>query len=221
VDFHAAFELNKGIAQTFIQRALILSFQRKYQLIIQEYDERKKKYNLVTDDPALLLLVAKARIRDGDYQGALTDLNMASEQARDDPQISLQKGICYEFLKDWGNASNEFSKCLEQMPTFSKAFYHRAICKLAQNNPSAELDLASAIELEPNYFDAYITRAGLHTSRGHYNKGISDCDESLKIEPLSIRAHILRGFCKTQLKEYHAGSIDFSKAIAIDKVSSC
>lgn len=38
-------------------------------MIIDEYDARKKKFNLVTDEPALLLLVAKARMQDGDYTG--------------------------------------------------------------------------------------------------------------------------------------------------------
>ena len=119
VDFHAAFDLNSSIAQTFMQRALILSFQRKYKQIIEEYDERKANQQQVRD-PALLLLVAKARIRYGDFEGALADLNSVSDQARVDHQISLQKGICYEHLKNWSMASAEFSNCIIQTPNFSK-----------------------------------------------------------------------------------------------------
>jgi tetratricopeptide (TPR) repeat protein len=218
-DFHTAFSLNGSIAQSFIQRALILSFQRKHHQIIQEYDERKKRLNLVTEEPALLLLVAKARIRDGDFLGALEDLNLASDQAGSNPQISLQKGICYEYLKNWLAASMEFSKCLEKMPTFSKAYYHRGICKLAQGDDSGEEDLNKGIELDPKYFDAYITRAAFFESKGFYGKAIVDCDEALKIEPISIRAHILRGSCKCKIGLFPLAVSDFSKAVAIDKNS--
>jgi hypothetical protein len=53
-DFHAAFDLNASIAETFIQRALILSFQRKYQQIIQEFEDRRRQRKV--EDPALLIL---------------------------------------------------------------------------------------------------------------------------------------------------------------------
>jgi tetratricopeptide (TPR) repeat protein len=218
-DFHTAFDLNASIAQTFIQRALILSFQRKHKQIIEEYDERKKRLNLTTDDPGLLLLVAKARIRDGDFEGALHDLIIAGDQAQNDPQISLQKGICHEYLKNWYEASLEFSKCLEQIPTFSKAYYHRGICKLAEGDESGEEDLNKAIELEPKYFDAYITRAAFFESKGLFGKAIQDCDEALKIEPISIRAHILRGSCKCKLGLFPLAASDFSKAVSIDRNS--
>jgi tetratricopeptide (TPR) repeat protein len=217
-DFHTAFDLNSSIAQTFIQRTLILSFQRKYRQIIEEYEERKREYKIVTDEPALLLLVAKARIRDGDFIGALQDLTIASGQSRDDPQISLQKGICFEYLKNWQEASEEFSKCLQAMPTFTKAYYHRGICKLAVEDDTGLEDLDKAIELEPKYFDVYITRAAFYESKNNYFKAIADCDEALKIEPVSIRAHILRGSCRTKLGHFQMAATDFSKAISIDKV---
>jgi Tfp pilus assembly protein PilF len=104
------------------------------------------------------------------------------------------------------------------MPTFSKAYYHRGICKLAEHDLTGERDLDKAIQLEPKYFDAYISRASLYVSRSLFSKGILDCGEALKIEPTSIRAHILRGSCKSQLKEYASAAADFSKAISIDKV---
>ena len=217
IDFHAAFDLNSSIAQTFMQRALILSFQRKYKQIIEEYDQRKAA-NIQAKDPALLLLVAKARIRYGDFEGALTDLNSVTDQARIDHQISLQKGICYEHLKNWSMASAEFTNCINQMPNFSKAYYHRGLCKLAEQDSTGEYDLNKAIELDPKFFDAYVTRAAYYESVKKFAKGIADCDEALRLEPTSIRAHILRGSCKCKLYQYVLAISDFSKAISIDKV---
>lgn len=67
-DFQAAFNINSNIAQTFVQRALILSFQQKHQQIIAEYDLRKENGENMTD-VMLILLVAKAKVRYGDYIG--------------------------------------------------------------------------------------------------------------------------------------------------------
>lgn len=66
-DFLVAFELNSGIAQTFVQRALVLSFQKKYSQIIGEYN--KLTYSEKQEDPALHMLVAKAKLKCGDSEG--------------------------------------------------------------------------------------------------------------------------------------------------------
>ncbi|KAJ3197230.1 cytochrome c oxidase subunit 1 [Irineochytrium annulatum] len=117
-DFHSAFELNASIAQTFVQRALVLSFQRKYTQIIQEFNQRSKIENI--DDPALYMLIAKARVKCNDNEGAIRDLTKALEYNKKDPQIYLQKGICYENLKDWTNAAAEFTKCIALNPSYAK-----------------------------------------------------------------------------------------------------
>jgi hypothetical protein len=68
-DFHAAFILNASIAQTFVQRALILSFQRKFEDIIREFEQKNSIKKI--SDPTLLVLVAKAKIQCKDYSGIL------------------------------------------------------------------------------------------------------------------------------------------------------
>jgi hypothetical protein len=87
-DFQVAFELNSNIANTFIQvsvsknfnfflmksyyikqRALVLSFQRKYQQIILEFNQLTRLETI--EDPNLYMLVAKARVKVGDNEGNL------------------------------------------------------------------------------------------------------------------------------------------------------
>ncbi|ORY43266.1 hypothetical protein BCR33DRAFT_738575 [Rhizoclosmatium globosum] len=215
-DFYAAFELNPGIAQTFMQRALVLSFQRKYQQIINEFNEKVKRERI--EDPSLYVLVAKARIKVGDNEGAIKDLAKALEFSRiKDPQIYLQKGICFENIKDYTNASAEFTKCISLEPSFAKAYYHRGVCKLHEGNPKGAADLDMAIKLDPKFFDAYLSRGSYNQSKGNYAEGIEDCNAALKLEPTSIRAHLLRGACNCKLHQYGMAIVDFSKAIHLDK----
>ncbi|KAI8832186.1 hypothetical protein BC829DRAFT_422863 [Chytridium lagenaria] len=196
-DFHSAFELNSSIAQTFVQ----------YKQIISEFNQRSKLETI--EDPALFMLIAKARVKCND--------NEALEYNKKEPQIYLQRGICYENLKDWPHAIAEFSRCIAQNPGFAKAHYHRGLCKLHEGNSRGVVDLDRALKYDPKFFEAYLTRASYYHARGAYTEGIEDCNEALKLEPTSIRAHLLRGACKCKLHQYGLAIVDFTKAIQLDK----
>ncbi|KAG5457432.1 MAG: hypothetical protein BJ554DRAFT_2558, partial [Olpidium bornovanus] len=118
LDFHAAFELNAAIAQTFFQRALVLSFQRKYAQVIDEFTELSKRQFIT--DASLYVLIAKAKMKCSDNQGGLVDLDHALRISPDNHQVYLQRGLCYMNLKDYAAAQTEFSKCLDLHPRFAK-----------------------------------------------------------------------------------------------------
>ncbi|KAI8610448.1 hypothetical protein BC830DRAFT_742726 [Chytriomyces sp. MP71] len=215
-DFYSAFELNPGIAQTFMQRAMVLSFQRKYVQIIEEFNQRIKLEKI--EDASLYILVARARIKCDDNEGAIRDLAKALEFSRiKDPQIYLQKGICYENIKEWGNAIAEFTKCITLDTQFSKAYYHRGVCKLHEGNGKGVQDLDIALKLDPRFFEAYLSRASYNHTKGQFTEGIEDCNNALKLEPTSIRAHLLRGACNCKIHQYGLAIVDFTKAIHLDK----
>ncbi|KAI8916097.1 hypothetical protein EDD86DRAFT_268223 [Gorgonomyces haynaldii] len=221
-DFHAAFDLNSSIAQTFMQRILILSFQRRYQQIIKEFEERRKAQTVRRlDDPALLILVAKARIHCDDFTGALNDLNSVVDQGvRSDPNIYLQRGICYEYLEDWNEASNQFTLCINFAPHYAKAYYHRGLCKIYVKQKGGVDDLDLAIQHDPKFFDAYLSRASYYQQIGDFEKGVDDCNMALQLEPTSIRALLLRGICRTRMGDQQRALADFTKAITFDKASA-
>ncbi|KAJ3212811.1 cytochrome c oxidase subunit 1 [Dinochytrium kinnereticum] len=209
-DFHSAFELNSSIAQTFVQVKKL-----KYKQIIFEFNQRSKLETI--EDPALFMLIAKARVKCNDNEGAIRDLSKALEYNKKEPQIYLQRGICYENLRDWSHAAAEFSRCIAQNPGYAKAYYHRGLCKLHEGNSRGVVDLDRALKYDPKFFEAYLTRASYYHARGAYTEGIEDCNEALKLEPTSIRAHLLRGACKCKLHQYGLAIVDFTKAIQLDK----
>ncbi|KAI9092398.1 hypothetical protein DFS34DRAFT_633351 [Phlyctochytrium arcticum] len=216
-DFHAAFEINSDIAQTFLQRALVLSFQRKYKQIIKEFSDRSRLENI--EDPALYMLLAKAKINCNDNEGALKDLAVALRYNKREPQIYLQRGICYVNLGDYQNAVKELSLCILLSPDFPKAYYHRGLSKLHLRDEEGVDDLGKAIELDGKYFEAYMTRASYHHLKGNNQQGVEDCNEALKIEPTSIRAYLLRGACNCKLQLFALAIGDFTRAINLDRKS--
>ncbi|KAJ1556100.1 cytochrome c oxidase subunit 1, partial [Cladochytrium tenue] len=214
-DFHSAFELNSAIAQTFTQRVLVLSFQRKYRQIIEEFEDRSKLD--VTTDPSLYMMIARARVKCGDNLGAIKDLTKALTYDKHDPTIYLQMGICYENLRDWVGAAEQFSRCISITPNFAKAYYHRGICKLREGNKAGVADLDKAVQHDSRFFEAYLTRASYYHSQASYIEGIEDCNEAIRIEPTSVRAYLLRGACKCKLRQYALAIGDFTRAINLDK----
>ncbi|KAJ3157813.1 cytochrome c oxidase subunit 1 [Geranomyces variabilis] len=216
-DFQTAFELNSEIAQTFMQRALVLSFQRKYAQIIEEFNKKSRLETI--EDAQLFILVAKARISCKDHEGALKNLAEALKYNKREPEVYLLRGVCYEKLRDWTNAIKEFTPCIHLNPAFSKAYFHRGLCKLHLQDDQGIVDLSKAIKLDPDYFEAYITRASYYQMQGDYQLAIEDCTEALRVEPTSIRAYLLRGACNCKLLQFDIALADFGQAISIDRTS--
>ncbi|KAJ3184569.1 cytochrome c oxidase subunit 1 [Geranomyces variabilis] len=216
-DFQTAFELNSEIAQTFMQRALVLSFQRKYAQIIDEFNKKSRLETI--EDAQLFILVAKARINCKDHEGALKNLAEALKYNKREPEVYLLRGVCYEKLQDWTNAIKEFTPCIHLNPAFSKAYFHRGLCKLHLQDDQGISDMSKAIKLDPDYFEAYITRASYYQMKGDYQLAIEDCTEALRVEPTSIRAYLLRGGCNCKLLQFDIALADFGQAITIDRTS--
>ncbi|KNE64691.1 hypothetical protein AMAG_10044 [Allomyces macrogynus ATCC 38327] len=213
-DFHTAFELNSGIAQTFLQRSLILSFQGKYHQIIQEFRDQQQLG--ARFDANLIVLVAKAKMRTGDPEGALTVLSEPGLAA--EPQIHLHKGLCYQTLHRYADAGAEFTKCLDLAPKFAKAYYHRGLCRLAANDaPGGLEDINEAVRQDPKMFEAYLTRAAHFAKLEQFADGIEDCATAIRLEPASVRGYLQRGLLRCRLGQHTAAVADFTRVTEIDR----
>ena len=215
-DFHAAFELNNSILQTFVQRALVLSFQRKYDQVIAEFEEKRKTQEIY--DPTLWVLVAKAKIKNADYAGAVECFTKAVSLRSRDPQVYLQRGMCYERLGNWGDAANDYARCVQLQPNFARANFRKGLCKLKEGNERGVLDINRALKTDPTLFEAYLCRGSFYYSRACYAEAVQDCISALKLESLSIRAFLLRGACKYRMGQFGLAIGDFTKAGQLDGV---
>ena len=83
----------------------------------------------------------------------------------------------------------------------------------------AILDYTSAITINPEYTDAYKTRAYIYGKLEKYNSAIKDLDKAINIKPNSSLLN-LRGFYRTKINDFKRALIDHSKAIEIDPYNS-
>ncbi|KAL7749136.1 hypothetical protein RI367_005541 [Sorochytrium milnesiophthora] len=214
-DFHTAFEINSGIAQTFLQRALILSFQGRYNQVIEEYEKMRSEG--IVFDSGTLVLIAKAKMKCQDAKGALEVLSDSSLKNEKEPQLYLNRGLCLQALKEFNKACVEFSKCITLSPKFSKAWYCRGMCKLQFGDMTGVQDIDQAIRYDPKYLEAYLSRASHYDKTGEYAQGIEDCNTAIRLEPTSIRAFLTRGSLKCKLHQFGLAISDFTAAAELDK----
>ncbi|KAI9144604.1 hypothetical protein BKA69DRAFT_1036137 [Paraphysoderma sedebokerense] len=212
-DFQSAFELNSGIAQTFLQRAFILSFQGEYNVILREFERLSTPER---NDPSLLVLIAQAKIQMNDTKGAYEAMNRASDLTESEPQIFLQRGICLQNMGDYTGAQAEFGKCIKVHPNFARAWYHRGACRLLMKDEDGIADICESIRLDPDYVDAYLSKATYLDEKGRYAEALEDCNEIVKLDPMCSRAYLLRGSLKCKLKQFGLALSDFTRCITLD-----
>ena len=81
---------------------------------------------------------------------------------------------------------------------------------------SAIADYDMAIQLRPDYADAYNDRGVVKGKLGEYDAAIADYDKAIDLEPDYAIAYNNRGMAKSALKQYEAAITDYDEAIRLN-----
>ena len=96
-------------------------------------------------------------------------------------------------------------------------FYNQGEEKYAKRDyQGAIADFDRAIELNPNYFNAYIGRGNARDDSGDSRGAIADYDRALKISPNNASAYYNRGVTRSRLGDTQAALSDFTQALKIN-----
>jgi tetratricopeptide (TPR) repeat protein len=196
---------------------MILSFQRRFAEISKEYTDLKSRKEIEETLP-LMLLVAKAKTRIGDYTGALKMIEEAMTSHKDELQLKTLQGMVFYEMKEYRKATETFSAILHDDERNAKAWYWRGLSRTYEGDDRGVQDLTKAIRYNTRFFDAFIARASFFDNRGEYVLAILDCNEALKLEPSSLQAHLLRGTVSAKVHKYVEALEDFGLAITVDAV---
>jgi len=159
-----------------------------------------------------------------EYQLAINDCNKAlelySESKESLPTIYNMKGIAEDFLGDYKNSIEDFSKAIELHPKFGRAYINRGdVYKEIKEMGSAISDYNHSIPL----FDKdKITLASIYQKIGncdyqefHYKEAIADQTKAILLDPKYGLAYWYRGasyYRNNQIKESLA---DFKIAFSL------
>ncbi len=68
---------------------------------------------------------------------------------------------------------------------------------------------SKAIELSPNDFDLYISRAQARHALGQFGLAIADYDKTIQLQPKHFVAHYNRGLLRSFVGDYNRAISDF------------
>jgi tetratricopeptide (TPR) repeat protein len=77
------------------------------------------------------------------------------------------------------------------------------------------VNLDKAIDLKPNYEDAFATRANAYNNMGQYDQAFADYDKVISLNPNNSLNYNNRGSAYSKIGQYDRAIADFDKAISI------
>lgn len=144
--------------------------------------------------------------------------NTAKEQAIKAEESAKEAKARYLFIY----AENEddpsieidlYTQIIDLYPKIPEAYLRRA--RLSNNLEEALKDYNKAIELDPNYIDALLSRGGVKMQLNDNSSAIEDFNRVVELAPNDLNVYSYRGIAKENLGDYTGAMIDFDKAIEI------
>lgn len=100
-------------------------------------------------------------------------------------------------------------------------YFQEGLDKLSSKNYRiARAKFTKAIELNPNYSDAYLGRGNSKYNLKSYQSAILDYTKAIDLNTNSFESYFARGKAYKELKEFKLANIDFTKAIELKPNSS-
>jgi len=107
-----------------------------------------------------LLKTADLKEKEGDFKGAVKDLNFYLDRKGQHYEVIDQRGVLYTKMKRYNKALNDFKKVIQLNPSFAEVYNHRGILNFSIGNYQLALvDYSRAVSLNNDYAKAYYNRA--------------------------------------------------------------
>lgn len=155
---------------------------------------------------------AMLRMRSGESDGALEDLNRALELDSTDNSLRNLRGFLFLAKGDTEKASADFLKVLDSADKNVEALEGLVECSTATGSrPEAITFLSRLIEIEPK--PAYLFARGvIRAKSGNYTDASLDVTEGLKADPQNGNLHLLKAFIEHSTYRINEAKDSYEKA---------
>jgi tetratricopeptide (TPR) repeat protein len=179
-----------------------------------------------------------------DYDVAVADFTHVIELAPNFPDVYFDRGQAYYYQSDLTQAQADFDQYIElagvnaaqerldfiaqierdqalvagPAPTTAQGFYDRASAyNRLRDFDAAIADLTQALELDPDYTDAYVNRAGIHQLQENYQQAIADYTQALEQTPDDPVLYLARGSAYAALGDVENTARDFYQWLVLNE----
>ncbi|MDH4471347.1 MAG: tetratricopeptide repeat protein [Fluviicola sp.] len=129
---------------------------------------------------------------------------------------NLEKGIEFFNTGEDEKAIACFEKEIKANPKSSEAWYYIGLTKNTTNTAAGMDEFTKAIELNPNYAEAYNNRAGIYGYLGDTEKELSDYNNAVRSDPTNGAWYYNRAVSYLSLERYKEAIEDCNKSIELE-----
>jgi len=195
--------------------------------------------NKTDKDAAIYLNSGRAKLANGDLDGALADFNKSIELKPDDAAAYGDLGFLKQSKGDLDGALADLNKAIKFKPNYAGAYLSRGFVKRFKGDlDGALVDFNKAIEIAPNStdndvtqngdpsraladFDAmvYVNRGEVKQLKGDLDGALVDFNKGIELNPSNPKYAITyanRGAMKYVRGDTNGAKADFEKAIALN-----
>jgi tetratricopeptide (TPR) repeat protein len=168
-------------------------------------------------DPLGYLRRGSVRQDQGDFSGAIADLDEAIRLDPDSALAYYQRGLARHAEADHSGAHRDFDAALRLDPEDALAHNSRAHARQASGDLSRAItDYDAVIRLDPRNATAYCSRGLCRQRKGELEQALADFDESIRLDSGGVAAHLNRGRVQEALGRFDQAIADYDATIRLD-----
>ena len=176
-----------------LRRAELLAMTGKEELATPIFQSFEKLYESDKEKKAEdLTLIAQALIYLEKYKEANDVIGEATSDDAEFIEANLVGGELYTTKYNYAEAATFFTDALDTNPNSARAHLGIAANKQIEGGEEMQAALNKALEINPNYVDAFNLRAWILLEKEEYEPALKDLESALKINPNSLNAHSLK-----------------------------
>lgn len=117
----------------------------------------------------------------------------------------------------WQDGVTLWQDVVKKSPRQARPYYNLGYEHLKNREPELALvNFSKALDIKPDYFDAYNNRSQVYFDLGRLDKAFEDINRAIKIDGRRAEAYLNRGMIIRQMGQYETALKDFSRAIELD-----
>lgn len=156
----------------------------------------------------------------GNFQASLADYNKALQLAPDDAESYNNRGYTYRRLGNYRLAIEDFDKAIRlygESPDAFLPYFNRGVARCLEGCSDLALaDYNKAIQLNPNYAEAYVERGSAYDLKRRFDLALADYNKALELNPNLPRAYNGRGWIYHQQRFFDRAIAEYTAAIRLD-----
>jgi tetratricopeptide (TPR) repeat protein len=163
-----------------------------------------------------LVVAATVKAQQGDYNGAIADMNRAIAQTPNVAKLYFARATYATAMGRSDLAFQDYDKVIQLNPKSEAAYWIRGNSRYAQKDMLGAIqDFSKVIELNPNHKEAYQKRGFAYSLQANGGQSIADYTNVLRLDPKNTHAYEMRAMWRRTQGDTEGAIADYNQLIQL------